>query len=42
MKAMKNFKEMEEQYRRTTDPDEREFIRDAARDYVRQELYGKK
>ena len=42
MKAMKNFKEMEDQYRRTTDPDEREFIRDAARDYVRQELYGKK
>ena len=40
IKAMKNYKEMEAQYKRTTDPDEREFIREAARDYIRQEVQG--
>ncbi len=42
MKAIKNVREMQAQYKRTQDPDEREFILNATRDYIQQEVHGVK
>lgn len=39
LKAIKNVKEMQSQYRRA-DPEEREFIKDAMQDYIQQEIRG--
>jgi hypothetical protein len=41
-KAIKNVREMQSMYKRTQDPDEREFILDATKDYIKQELRGGK
>ncbi len=42
LKAIKNVREMQAQYKRTKDPDEREFILNATRDYINQEVRGGK
>ena len=40
LKALKNVNEMRGQLKRTTDPEEREFIINAMRDYIKQEIHG--
>lgn len=41
-KAIRNVREMQSQYRRTTDPEEREMILNAMRDTIEQEVHGKR
>lgn len=42
LKAIKNVREMQKQYKRTQDPEEREFILEATKDYIKQEVRGGK